>query len=112
MSELKCPHRFTLPKKDQGCIKHECAWYQNVVGNNPKTGQPENGWACAIAWLPMILIENIAASDRGTASTDKVATIIFGGMPPQARERIINENPTLAPRPQAAPQIAQGKQDA
>jgi hypothetical protein len=113
VSDLKCPQRFSLPKKDQGCIKHECAWYQNVIGNHPQTGQPMNGWACAISWLPMLMIESAGAADRVTSATDKVATIIFSGMPKAAQDRILSENPSLRAMPAPTPpQIGNGKADA
>jgi hypothetical protein len=27
-------------------------------GNNPNTGEPVDEWGCAIAWLPILTIEN------------------------------------------------------
>ena len=39
------------------CIKHECKWYIQVMGQNKNTGQNVNDFDCAIAWLPVLLIE-------------------------------------------------------
>lgn len=36
-----------------------------VRGTNPNTGAEVNEWACAIKWLPMLLIEN-SQQQRGT----------------------------------------------
>jgi hypothetical protein len=47
-----CP----LIKKD--CIAHKCAWYMRISGMNPNTGEQLDDWGCAIAWLPVLLIEN------------------------------------------------------
>ena len=40
------------------CKELECAWFTQVRGTNPNTGKEVDEWACAIAWLPMLLIEN------------------------------------------------------
>lgn len=40
------------------CRQLDCAWFTQVRGHNPNTGQEVDEWACAMAWLPMLLIEN------------------------------------------------------
>lgn len=40
------------------CVKHKCPWYIQVMGQHPQTGEQLNKFACAIAWLPTLLIEN------------------------------------------------------
>ncbi len=40
------------------CKELECAWFTQVRGTNPNTGKEVDEWACAMAWLPMLLIEN------------------------------------------------------
>jgi hypothetical protein len=47
-----CP----LIKKD--CIGLQCAWFTQVRGTNPNTGKEVDEWACAIAWMPVLMIEN------------------------------------------------------
>jgi hypothetical protein len=47
-----CP----LVKKD--CIGLQCAWFTQVRGHNPNTGKEVDEWACAIAWMPVLMIEN------------------------------------------------------
>jgi hypothetical protein len=47
-----CP----LIKKD--CIQNKCAWFTQLRGNNPNTGKEIDEWGCAIAWIPVLLIEN------------------------------------------------------
>ena len=48
-----CPLNTFAP-----CKELECAWFTQVRGTNPNTGKEVDEWACAIAWLPMLLIEN------------------------------------------------------
>ena len=45
------------PLIKKSCIKHDCNWYIQVMGNNPQTGQAINEYGCAIAWLPILLID-------------------------------------------------------
>jgi len=40
------------------CKQLECAWFIQIQGTNPSTGQDINEWGCAIAWLPILTIEN------------------------------------------------------
>ena len=47
-----CP----LIKKD--CIQTKCAWFTQLLGNNPNTGKEIDEWGCAIAWMPVLMIEN------------------------------------------------------
>lgn len=47
-----CP----LIKKD--CKGIGCAWFTQMRGVNPNTGQPVDEWACAITWLPVLMVEN------------------------------------------------------
>lgn len=48
-----CPlHSF------EPCRQLDCAWFTQVRGTNPNTGKEVDEWACAIVWLPMLLIEN------------------------------------------------------
>jgi len=54
--ELKPGNYCPLVKKD--CIQMRCAWFTQVRGHNPNTGKEVDEWACAIAWLPVLLIEN------------------------------------------------------
>lgn len=47
-----CP----LLKKD--CVGLKCSWFMQVRGTNPNTGGEVDEWGCAVAWLPVLLIEN------------------------------------------------------
>jgi hypothetical protein len=47
-----CP----LIKKD--CIQMKCAWFTQLRGNNPNTGKEIDEYGCAIAWMPILTIEN------------------------------------------------------
>jgi hypothetical protein len=40
------------------CKQLDCAWFTQIRGTNPNTGEDVDEWACAIAWMPVLLIEN------------------------------------------------------
>lgn len=63
--ELKPGNFCPLIKED--CIGLKCSWFTQVRGTNPNTGKEVDEWACAVAWLPMLLIEN-SQQQRQTGS--------------------------------------------
>jgi hypothetical protein len=42
----------------QPCKELECAWFVQVRGHNPNTGEQVDDWGCSIAWMPVLLIDN------------------------------------------------------
>jgi len=36
----------------------KCAWFTQLRGNNPNTGKEIDEYGCAIAWMPILTIEN------------------------------------------------------
>jgi len=51
------PGNFCPLIKDE-CIGIKCAWMTQVRGVNTNTGADVDEWNCAIAWMPMLMIEN------------------------------------------------------
>lgn len=51
--EANCPLDAFKP-----CRKLGCAWFMKIQGVHPQTGAPVEEWACAMAWLPILMIEN------------------------------------------------------
>lgn len=39
------------------CIGNKCAWYTQIRGLNPNTGQEIDEWRCAVVWMPIMSIE-------------------------------------------------------
>jgi hypothetical protein len=54
--ELKPSTFCPLLKKD--CIQMQCSWFTQIRGTNPNTGKEIDEWGCAIAWMPILTIEN------------------------------------------------------
>lgn len=42
----------------QPCKQFDCAWFMAIRGTNPNTGADVDEHGCAMAWMPMLLIEN------------------------------------------------------
>jgi hypothetical protein len=40
------------------CRQLECAWFLQIQGKNPNTGEDINDWGCSMGWLPVLMIEN------------------------------------------------------
>jgi hypothetical protein len=64
--KLSCPlgHKCEETRDD---VTHRCAWFTQLRGQNPQSGQEIDERACAISWLPLLLIEN-ANTNRGTSA--------------------------------------------
>lgn len=53
--------------KFEPCKKFDCAWFCQMRGSDPNTGKEVDDYACAVAWLPMLLVEN-ATQGRQTGA--------------------------------------------
>lgn len=49
------------------CKQFDCAWFMKISGKNPNTGKDTEEWGCAMAWLPVLLVEN-AQQSRSTGA--------------------------------------------
>jgi hypothetical protein len=63
---LTCPLGSKCEEIKDGAI-HRCAWYTKLAGTNPNTGEQIDEHGCAIAWLPMLTIEN-SMQQRSTSA--------------------------------------------
>ena len=62
-SGMICP----LHKKDMAEVCHTCPWWTHIRGKHPQTMEELDRWGCAVAWLPLLMIEN-AQQSRSTGS--------------------------------------------
>lgn len=63
---ITCPLGHTCEEIKDNKI-NRCAWYTCVAGQHPQSGEQINQWKCAMAWTPILLIEN-ANTNRGQTS--------------------------------------------
>jgi hypothetical protein len=54
--QLKPSNFCPLIKED--CKGLGCSWFTQLRGINPNTGKEIDEWGCAMAWMPMLMIEN------------------------------------------------------
>lgn len=61
-AKIICPMMGGDECVEDGAIRNgelvKCRFWVNVLGHNPQTGQEINNGDCAIAWTPVLLIEN------------------------------------------------------
>ncbi len=99
--DLICP----LHKQAMANVCHTCPWWQLVRGKHPQTEEELDRWDCAIALLPLLLIENSQRQMQTAASVDKVATEIKQGADQQMLAAI---SALRQPLGDASRQIANG----
>jgi hypothetical protein len=63
---LSCPLGHKCEEIKDNKI-HRCAWFVELAGQNPNTGEEANEKGCSMAWLPVLLVEN-ARHTRGTSA--------------------------------------------
>ncbi|MGK8202890.1 hypothetical protein ACRS8P_29285 [Burkholderia cenocepacia] len=52
------------PFMKKACVQHDCMLYTHITMVNPQTGVNEDKWACSVALVPILLVEN-ARQTRG-----------------------------------------------
>lgn len=85
------------------CRKLDCAWFTQLRGNNPNTGEEVDEWGCAIAWMPMLMIENSQQQRQTGAAVESFRNemvranevgqrvlMAAAGVPPQAQQMILS----------------------
>ena len=52
------------------CKKFDCGWFIQIRGTNPQTGEEQDEFGCAIAMMPLLLIENSQQTRQAGASIE------------------------------------------
>ena len=52
------------------CKQFKCAWFVQMKGTNPNDGKEVDEFACSMAWLPMLLVENAMQSRHSGAAIE------------------------------------------
>lgn len=63
---LVCPFH----KKPMEQVCHKCPLWTQLRGMNPNTGQEVDRWDCALAHMPMLLVENSQQSRQTGAAVE------------------------------------------
>jgi phage gp36-like protein len=70
MSKPVCESHEVCPlmNKKRVLVCHKCAWFIHVRGKNPQTDEDMDKWECAVAMLPLLMIENARVSTNTNAA--------------------------------------------
>lgn len=84
------------------CRELDCAWFMKVNGTNPNTGKEIEEWGCAMAWMPILMIENSSQQRSTGAAVESFRNemvkanevgqrvlLAAAGVPPQAQTMIL-----------------------
>jgi hypothetical protein len=52
------------------CKKFNCAWYIQIRGTHPQTGAEVDEYGCAMALMPMLMIENSRQTNQAGAAIE------------------------------------------
>lgn len=67
--ELSCPLGHKCEEARDGAV-HRCAWFVQLRGRNPNTGEEVDERGCAMAWMPVLLIETAGAARSTSAAVE------------------------------------------
>ena len=67
---IKVENGDMCPLMGKTCIGLQCAWFTKVAGTNPQTGKEIEDWGCAVAWLPILAIENSQSTRMSGAAVE------------------------------------------
>jgi len=71
-----CP----LHKIDVSEVCHKCPWFTLVRGKNPQSEEMIDDWRCAVALLPMLLVENAQMTRQGNATMETFRNGVVAGI--------------------------------
>ena len=75
---LSCPLGSRCEEVKDGAI-HRCAWFTQMQGQHPSTGESVDEWGCAIAWMPVLSVE-MSRTNRGqTAALESFRNEVVKG---------------------------------
>jgi hypothetical protein len=56
--------------KFEPCKQLDCAWFIKLAGKNPNTNEEIDEWGCAVAWMPIIMLENAQMARQTGAAVE------------------------------------------
>ena len=66
------------------CRQMGCGWFIQIAGTNPNTGEEVGEWGCAMAWLPLLLVENASQSRQTGAAVESFRNAVLQAPPVHA----------------------------
>lgn len=84
---LICP----LHKKTMESVCHTCPLWTQLRGHNPNTGEDIDQWNCALAQLPLLLVETAMQVRQGAAATESFRNEVIRRAPPPGSTILIED---------------------
>lgn len=78
-TEITCPLGARCEEAKDGKLLR-CTWYTHLVGKHPQGEQTIDEWRCALAWMPIMLVENAQQARGMTAATESFRNESVKGM--------------------------------
>lgn len=100
-AKVICPMLGGKPCVEDGSIVDgelvACRFWVNVMGENPQTGETVNNGDCAIAWMPVLLIENSKVNRETGAAVESMRneSVTTGQQMTSALMQVANHNISL-----------------
>jgi len=76
--KLTCPLGSDCERAVNGVIER-CAWYVKIQGKHPQSEELIDDWRCAMAWQPLLLIENAQMNRGQTAAIESLRNEMKSG---------------------------------
>lgn len=70
--EVTCPLGSKCVDVTVDGIVQRCAWHTNIQGVNPQDGSEMNTWKCAIAWIPVLQVNQSRVSTGTNAAIENL----------------------------------------
>lgn len=67
---MKLEQGTFCPLIKEECIQLKCAFFTQLRGVHPQTGEEIDEYDCAIKWLPVLLIEGAKETRQGAAAIE------------------------------------------
>lgn len=82
---MKIPHGnegviCPLHKADCSTVCHKCPWWTRVMGKNPQSEEMIDDWQCAVALLPLLLVENSQMTRQSGAAIETLRNGLVEGV--------------------------------
>ena len=58
---------------------YQCHWYIKLVGRDPQSMKEHDEWGCAMAWTPILLVENARTNQGQTEALESFRNEIVEG---------------------------------
>ena len=76
-TKIFCPLNAECESIKDGVI-HKCMWHVELEFNHPQTGEKINQKGCAMAWTPLLLVENSRQQKSTAAAVETLTSVAIG----------------------------------